>query len=199
MPRGDGHTWTFCLLSLCLCPLKSPMQLQEPAQELPQAEPTHLPGAATQNWEQGSCKPSLWLANPQDLWLGHLLLKHLCWVGCGTAPTPSTTRADSSPSISDHAVLASKAVPWWSQDGAQPSSPGKGRRTGDWEWGEPKGCSDPMKKFLQTPKSKGSSPCQIIQRDSSGRDDRHWYWKLLHNKRLRLQEEQALTQQGAWA
>lgn len=86
VPRGHGHTQTFCLCSLSLCPLKSPMLLQETACEFPEAEHAHLPGTATWNREQGFCKPVLGHRQAQarpSLWLGHLLLKHLCCVGCG--------------------------------------------------------------------------------------------------------------------
>lgn len=86
VPRGHGHTRTFCLCSLCLCPRKSPMLLQETAREFPEAEHAHLPGTATWNREQGFCKPVLGHRQAQarpSLWLGHLLLKHLCCLGCG--------------------------------------------------------------------------------------------------------------------
>lgn len=113
VPRGDGHTWTFCLCSLCLCPLKSPMLLQETAREFPEAEHAHLPGTATWNREQGSCKPALGHRHTQarpSLWLGHLPLKHLCCVGHG-----GLRRREQLPPPAQRGLTAPRppqAVPW---------------------------------------------------------------------------------------
>lgn len=126
VPRGHGHTWTFCLLSLCSCPLKSPVLLQETAHEFP--EPTHLPGAATWDREQRSCKPALghWQTPKTCGLVTFSLNTSVGWdvvgSGGGYSSEPQHTRAGSSSSTSNGAV-ASNALPWWSRMGHSHPAP----------------------------------------------------------------------------
>lgn len=121
VPRGEGHTWTFCLLSLCS--LKSPVLLREAACEFPEAEPARVPGTATWDREQGSCKPAPgpW-QTPKSGLVTFSLNTSVEWDAWallaqeeGTAPTPSTVRAGSSSSTSEvlwHQMLFPGGPEW---------------------------------------------------------------------------------------